>query len=112
LPAGGDADGANAIMRKAGDPASKYTHAVQLARAQLVDSGQMNGREVGCHGCSPFIKYLPYLDYNNTWPIPAAHSCLFGVVKDFWNSLLCQKKQGRIEEQLVFSMGSVAYCLI
>lgn len=63
------------------------THSQQQARATLVES--MKGQpdfdpgHFGCAGYSVFHKALPYIDYNNFFVLPFAHSVFLGVVKDF-----------------------------
>jgi hypothetical protein len=79
----------------AGDNVCKLSHEQQVERAEEVEHERMTpgvdvtalkglGLEVGCHGFSPVIKALPYLHYNNSYPVPIAHSGPFGVVKRFW----------------------------
>eukprot|EP00884_Botryococcus_braunii_P007856 jgi/Botrbrau1/17071/Bobra.31_2s0002.2 len=85
----------------AGDPVCKLNNVDQLHRAELMEGvkgGSVeatvtseNGRErllegtdVGCHGMSPLIAALPYLHYNNAFPIPVAHAGPYGVEKRLW----------------------------
>jgi hypothetical protein len=50
----------------------------------------------GCHGMSPFIRKLPYADYNNLWIVPIGHNLLFGVVASFVGHVLRQEKKQRM----------------
>lgn len=38
-------------------------------------------KAAGCWGPTPFATHLPYLDYNNAFPVPVAHAALYGVTK-------------------------------
>lgn len=46
-------------------------------------SGESEPRNEGCHGMSPVVELLPYVDYNNVWIVPVGHCLLFGVVSNF-----------------------------
>lgn len=63
-------------------------------RAQLAAAGG-NPSQLGAHGPSTFIQKLPYARYSTLWLLPVCHSLLLGLVKDFWNLLLCKKQQGQ-----------------
>lgn len=78
----------------AGAEMARYNHKLQLARAAAVDRGLVTPANYGTHGSSKLLTALPYLDANNVWVIPIAHALLYGVVKDFWNLLLVDKKVG------------------
>lgn len=82
------------LMAHAGADSVQYSHAAQLARASAVERGLRQARNVGAHGQSIFLTWLPYADANNLWVVPVAHASLFGVVKDFWNAMLATKKKG------------------
>jgi hypothetical protein len=64
------------------------SHKQQCDRAQAVDTQQALPTDLGCHGTSPFVKQLEYVDYNNLFVVPIAHAGLLGVVKDFWCHVL------------------------
>lgn len=53
-----------------------------LGRA--VERGTVSPTVAGCSGLSPFIKYVPYLSYNNFFLLPPAHAFCLGVMRDFW----------------------------
>ncbi len=79
------------------DPAIKLTAEAQKQRGNAVEApppGSMPGRVVGCHGYSPIMRALSYLDYNNFWIIPMAHALLYGVVKGFWKLILSKPEPG------------------
>jgi hypothetical protein len=71
-----------------GDEDIVLSHVAQLARAIVVDGGGHLPTDQGCHGTSPFVEALDYVDYNNLFVVPIAHAGLLGVVKDFWNHVL------------------------
>lgn len=97
-----------------GDPAIQLDHGMQMGRGELVDASKLavaqaeaeaaearrQGMQpapipdlvdpygVGCHGVSPLLKALNYLDYQNTFVVPVPHAGLLGVVKDFWAHVL------------------------
>uniref|UniRef100_A0A383VXT3 LysM domain-containing protein n=1 Tax=Tetradesmus obliquus TaxID=3088 RepID=A0A383VXT3_TETOB len=43
---------------------------------------------LGCHGTSPLVAALWYVDYNNLFIVPIAHAGLLGAIKSFWSLLL------------------------
>ncbi len=77
------------------DAAIKLDDALQRQRARAANHphGQP-GKVLGCHGWSPIMKALPYLDYNNFWIIPMAHALLYGVVRSFWKLILTKPAAG------------------
>ena len=77
-----------------GDPSIKLTDAEQRVRADLVERGQESPKDMGCHGWSPPMRHLNYLDYNNLWIIPMSHALVYGVVKGFWKLLLTPPPSG------------------
>jgi hypothetical protein len=48
----------------------------------------MSPKEAGCTGRCLFVKHLSYVDHNNLFLVPVAHTFLFGIVKKFWGLLL------------------------
>lgn len=76
-----------------GADAVTLDHKQQCDRADVVDKGQALPTDLGCHGTSPFVQQLPYVDYTNLFVVPIAHAGLLGVVKDFWCHLLKVSKQ-------------------
>lgn len=80
-------------VAKAGAPVAALSHQQQCDRAEAVDTQQALPNDVGCHGTSPFVKQLEYVDYNNLFVVPIAHAGLLGVVKDFWCHVLKVGKQ-------------------
>lgn len=85
----------------AGDSDCKLSAHDQVLRAELLEDERKSGaskaairklvRAVGCHGMSPIVQALPYLHYNNAFPIPIAHCGPYGIVKDFWSYMLSAK---------------------
>jgi hypothetical protein len=86
----------------AGDAVCKLDHNDHMARGELIEDviagvntacivydgnkeRQIVPTDIGCHGVSPLISALGYLDYNNAFPVPIAHAGPYGVVKRFWN---------------------------
>lgn len=69
------------------DQARLLTNSQQRERARLVegikDEPDFDAGHYGCAGYSVFHKALPYIDYNNFFVLPFAHSVFLGVVKDF-----------------------------
>jgi hypothetical protein len=92
------------VRGRCGDSVFKLTHEEQLERADKVDRrvkgwGSKKGQSLaGCHGLSPIIKFLEYAQYG-VFACSAAHAFLLGLVKDFWNLLLCKVKQGEGEPE-------------
>lgn len=72
----------------------KLSHAQQWARAMLMEQPGTAARDVGCHGISPVLNYLDYVDYNNIWVIPMSHALIYGAVKLFWGLLLTRPTAG------------------
>ena len=66
------------------------SHEEQVSRAELMeeDNGKPESEllpaKFGCHGWCPFLKQLPYLDYNDFFLLPWYHATYLGLVKDFW----------------------------
>jgi hypothetical protein len=61
----------------------------------MVESKQWDGAEAGCKGESLLVKYLPYTHCFNVHAMPVAHAILLGLLKDFWNLLLCKGTTGQ-----------------
>jgi hypothetical protein len=87
------------------DPVTHLPHAKQLARGLFIDRLQGTAAakaetcsDLGCHGTSPIVSALWYVDYNNLFIVPIAHAGLLGLVKGFW-SLLLAPRPGKKEEQ-------------
>lgn len=97
--------GAHTDFRKGvarpGAEAVILSHEQQCQRADVVDARQALPTDVGCHGTSPFVEQLQYVDYNNLFVVPVAHAGLLGVVKDFWCHVLKvgSKKRQRQQQQ-------------
>lgn len=72
----------------------KVSHAKQWERAVRMEQPGTAARDVGCHGISPVLKYLDYVDYNNIWVIPMSHALIYGAVKLFWGLLLTRPTAG------------------
>ena len=68
------------------DPSPTLTDAHHRARSAAVLAGA-RPNTVGCNGPCAFER-LAYVDLSTLFTIPAAHVCLYGVVKDFWGYLL------------------------
>lgn len=79
-----------------GHEALMVSDAQQRARAEAMDNlaRPQDFSVFGCHGTSPLVKHLDYVDYCNVWLVPIAHAFLFGLVKDFWSLLLSKSKRG------------------
>ncbi len=81
---------------KCGDPRIRLTHEQQVARARYIETVNPADTETatlwGCHGWSPILKKLRYLDYNDVWLVPFGHAAMLGLVKRFWG--LCIGKKG------------------
>jgi hypothetical protein len=77
----GQPDASTARPCKVGDSCTKLDHLDCVARANAVQDGSMQPSDVGCKAFSGIIKWLPYLDYLNTFPVPVAHASLQGVAR-------------------------------
>ncbi|KAG7670264.1 hypothetical protein NADE_001865 [Nannochloris sp. 'desiccata'] len=79
------------------------THKQQKARAEAAEKDGKKDRHKrwGVFGPCVFMKYLPYLDYNNFFRTPLHHIFLLGLVKDFWKEVLRWDTKGawRPDEQ-------------
>jgi hypothetical protein len=51
-------------------------------------SDQVLPRFIGCHGYSIFRSMLPYIDYANLFVLPLWHAMLYGLVKNFFETIL------------------------
>ena len=79
-----------------GEAGISYSHDDQYGRALCMEEGgtEAMARELGCHGLSPAVRYLDYVDYNNLFVVPMCHALLYGVVKGFWKLLLTPPTAG------------------
>lgn len=68
-------------------------HEDHVRRATMVESGEWDKGQAGCHGMSPVIQHLPYALYDRVFTCSVAHALLLGLVKDFWSLLLCHVKK-------------------
>jgi hypothetical protein len=87
-----------------GDPAIRLTQVLQLARDKKVDQRAdltlpesirqkgWDSSEAGTLGTSTVMTQLSYTRYDRTFVTSVAHALLYGLVKDFWNLLLCSGK--------------------
>lgn len=115
--------GERAAMKKNGAPSStavphamgddtaggvKYTHNAQMYRARAVDAKLVEARDVGCRGMCKLLEVLPYMHYNNAFPLPVAHAALQGVTRSLMrltldlmpaaNKLVLKKRAGDLQE--------------
>ena len=76
--------------------ALSISHDKQCERAMRVenDCTEANIRDLGCHGLSPAVRHLDYVDYNNLFVVPICHAVLYGIVKSFWKLLLTPPAAG------------------
>jgi hypothetical protein len=70
-----------AVPADVGGSHIKLDHEDQVTRGVMVDNGSARATDVGSKGLSPFVKWLPYLHYNNAFPVPVAHAALQGVCR-------------------------------
>jgi hypothetical protein len=66
-----------------GDSRLQLTHEKHVARGKAVDNGQLDASRAGCKGLSIVAKYLSYVDYKNIFLLPAYHSLVYGLCKNF-----------------------------
>lgn len=96
-----------------GDAVTHLSADMQRARANLVEGKRTeasvpegdtqqepppsprDASDMGCLGCSPFLRELEYCDYNNLFVVPIAHAGLCGAVKDFWQCVLGTSARGQ-----------------
>jgi hypothetical protein len=64
------------------------THEDHVERAAMVDRGEVQPRQVGCHGTCCILTALPYVDMANLYVAPIAHAGLHGAGRDYWNMVL------------------------
>lgn len=76
------------------DDRIKLSDAEQWNRAQLVENDPRTARDWGCHGISPVVKHLKYVDYNNIWVMPMSHALIYGAVRQFWKLVLTPPPTG------------------
>jgi hypothetical protein len=81
-------------MARCGDLEPRLSEEELVMRAAEVAAGTRHSADVGCHGPSPIISELRYLQYSTAFLVPIAHAALLGVVKGFWRLLLAAQPAG------------------
>ena len=90
-----------------GDACIRVTSKMQKSRALWVHNKPDDAKHWGCNGWSLFVRELDYVDYNDVWVLPFAHSAFYGVVKRFWNLLLGKMTSARPEYVITGAMRRV-----
>ena len=84
-----------------GDAAIKISHEQHVARATFMEAFHNKlpkpsqaaiteqVQNTGCHGMPALVARLSYANFAMMWAPPLYHAALYGVVKRFWNLVLC-----------------------
>jgi len=62
-------------------------HSDSNERRRRLQAAEKLGAELGCKGANVFAS-LPHVDLQNFFLVPAAHALLYGVVKQFVQTIL------------------------
>ncbi len=80
-------------------------HDEQVQRALVAEAGTNldPAKDIGVRRLNPFVRLLPYVDFNTLFPVPFYHALYLGVVKDFFGLLLDSKTSFAMKKKVVSS---------